>query len=484
MTTNYSARAIRLPCLELTEVIDSQAANATKVKINSGSEEVIYFTATCYDETEARRRDGKPTWMGTKFNLFPVVVGADGVPWSEAVLYLLKRLEETVDPNMDSFKCIADDLADYKRFFDGYCVDWTVFPENKLRRPTYRYRANLTTNIQRGVLAASLGKRRIGTVISFYRWAVEELVINPEYSPWSETDKYISYSNSKGLRFSKKVTVTDLQIKNPKCNDPYSEYIEDDGQLRPLSEEEQAGVLKALGDYGNTELTLIHLVALFTGARMQTVLTFRVSTINRLTPRDGALDVRIPVGPGTLVDTKGNKRHVLHMPIWLFERLRVYANSDRALRRQSLIQQATKDSEKYLFLTVKGRPFYSGKSDLLGFDDGFNTRHIKSGQAVRQLVGEFVIPRCCILMKTNFSYRFHDLRASYGMNLTRQQLKRVQSGEISLHEAREYVRSRMGHSSSKTTDLYLKYSGRIKFYRSVNDAYANHLRDLALDAIG
>lgn len=77
-----------------------------------------------------------------------------------------------------------------------------------------------------------------------------------------------------------------------------------------------------------------------------------------------------------------------------------------------------------------------------------------------------------------FKYRFHDLRATYGMNLTDQQLEYVAKGQISLHQAREFVKIRMGHESSATTDLYLQYRQNIKNVREISSAYSHHLEKL------
>lgn len=482
MKPKQSSRAIRLPFLELTEVVDSQSAMTSKIEIESGDEKITYFTAHCFNEKEQQRVDGKPIWMGTRFNLFPVVVDSHGAPWPEANLYLLARLEEAIEPNMESYKCIADDLSAFFRFVEEMGIAWQEFPKNKLYRPTYRFRAQLMADIASGRIAATTGKRRIGGVVGFYRWMITDEIIFPENKPWEESDVYVELKGSRGLPGAKKIKTTDLRIVAPKTNDPFDEYIEDGGRLRPLPADEQEKVLEVLASYGNTELTLMHLIALFTGARVQTVLTFKVSTITKAHRGRGALEVRIPVGLGTGVDTKNGKRQVLHMPIWLWERLCIYSKSNRATSRRRRAPAGDVD-EQYFFLTAKGAPFYERKIDLSVFDGAKRNRHSKTGQAVRQLITEFVIPHCLLEVKGKFSYSFHDLRATFGMNLTDHMMKCVQNGEISLHEAREFVRVRMGHESSLTTDLYLKYRGRIKFYRAVNDAYGEHLRDLVLELV-
>ena len=123
---------------------------------------------------------------------------------------------------------------------------------------------------------------------------------------------------------------------------------------------------------------------------------------------------------------------------------------------------------------------YQSKEDLHRFNKDFSLHHAKTGQAVRQFITEKVIPFIRQRFDApNFNYKFHDLRASYGMNLTDAQLELVSNGERSLHEAREFVKIRMCHESSATTDLYLQYRSNLKLVRSIATEYDQHLVRLA-----
>jgi hypothetical protein len=76
---------------------------------------------------ESEWRDGKPRWVEHRFNLFLVVLDGDGVPWAEANVYLLSRIEGTVAPAMTTYASMAEDLAAYRRFLDERGIDWTHF---------------------------------------------------------------------------------------------------------------------------------------------------------------------------------------------------------------------------------------------------------------------------------------------------------------------------------------------------------------------
>lgn len=467
------ARKLVLPSFTLTEVCESADVGA----ITHAFPKVVAANPAEYHVRPVYRGDHfSKRGNAYNYNLMPVVVDGIGTLWAEANLYLLSRLEAVVTPNMASYHSIADDLAAFKRFLEEDEVDFREFLKRKHLRPTYRYRGLLQHLIQAGELAASTARRRMGVVISFYRWLMASNLLVPEHPPWIDSDVFIHVTDSKGFQQSKAVTTTDVSVRVPVQNDPYAGTIEDGGKLRPLPIQEQEWILDALIKLGNTEMTLIHLVALFTGARIQTVLTFRSKHFRTDLPT-GITEHRLPIGPGTGIDSKFNKRMSLHIPKWLYEKLRIYSHSDRA--RQRRVKAGGDTDDQYLFLSIQGAPLYTAKSDRQNFNQASRVRHEKSGQAVRQYIYEFILP---LIRKTvgikSFRYRFHDLRASYGMNLTEHQLALVQSGRASLHQVREFVKTRMGHQSTATTDLYLNFHHHQEMVANVQTDYEGHLRSL------
>lgn len=468
------ARKILLPSLEITEVALPSDKNAIHVTLLERGITHDYYVRKKHENAE--RIDGKPQWMESRFNLFPVVLDGDGVPWAEANVYILGRIESENEPSMSSYASIADSLAAFRRFLDETGIDWTDFPSHKLKRPTYRYRAHLTLKIESGTLKASTAKRHMSAVICFYSWLIQEGSLTPAHSPWKKTDSFIQVKDAVGFQFSKRVTSSDLSIKANKSKDPYDALIEDGGRLRPLSRQEQEWLVEALIELDNIEMLLIHLLGMLSGARIQTILTLKIKHFEQ-NPGQDHREVRIPAGPGTGIDTKNNKRIVLHFPRWLYEKLQIYSRSERAQVRRSR-SECQNGKEEYLFLSIRGSPLYANKSESLRFNEFNSKRHPKNGQAVRQFIKDRVIPHIQSKNHHNFQYRFHDLRASYGMNLTDDQLERVKSGDITLHQAREFVKVRMGHASSSTTDRYLQYRQNLEIASEINVAYHEHLRKI------
>jgi len=474
-----AARKILLPRLELTEVTDSLDKHAIRIPLPTAAPNEAYYVRSKHIDTPSSERvDSKPGWMGSQFNLFPVVLNSDGSPWAEANIYLLSRIESSLSPAMATYASIADSLAGYRRFLDETGIDWTEFPEHKLKRPTYRYHGFLKYEIADGKMKASTAKRRMSAVISFYTWLKQEGTLNPSHSPWKESDQYIQLTDSRGLKFSKQITSKDISIKSTPSIDPYDDRIFDGGKLRPLTKDEQSWLVNALVALGNTEMLLIHLLGLLTGARIQTILTLRIKHLRTNSSRNQNQEIRLIAGGHSDIDTKNNKKIVIHIPVWLHQKLQVYAISEGAKKRRMRAQGGDNENQ-YLFLSIRGAPLYQSKSDNNIFDEKNQLRHLKSGQAVRQYIKDRVIPYIRDKQNTPmFSYQFHDTRATFGMNLTDFQLERVSSGYINLHQAREFVKARMCHESTATTDRYLQYRSNLNFTASINIQYDSYLHEI------
>lgn len=468
------SRKILLPSIVVTEVTDSSDPNALAVSIpdshltNGGQ----YYIRPKLPKTNGHQSSG---WLGgarCRFNLFPMILDKDGIPWAEANMWILDSLGSPSALAMRTYESRAEDLAAYKRFLDETQIDWLAFPAQKYLRPTYRFHGYLKNLIANAEVAPETAKRRMATVINFYRWLQESEVFSPSHSPWKEADRYVGFKDRHGTPLTKTVKTTDVSIKVAKQDNPYGDMIDDGGKLRPLPQVEQEWLIDALLTAGNTEITLIHLFGLLTGARLQTILTFQVKHVTqRLDTKTSFSEVRIPVGLGTGIDTKRSKQMVLHVPAWFYRMLRTYATSQRAVRRR---QKATggNTNNQYLFLTSHGAPFYTSQHDASVFDANSKLHHGKVGQALRQYIKEKIIPHIREKYQVpNFHYRFHDTRATFGMNLLDEKLKLVASGEETLTQVLNYVRVRMCHESLEVTERYLSYRSRLSLVHAAQDSW-------------
>ncbi len=479
------ARKTLLPSLVVTSVAEQGDIESIEVVIPASTltEGGAYFIRPKTVEQESRRRDGKPALILHHYNLFPVVLDASGAPWAEACMWILGALEGTVAPSMSSYASIAEDLAAYRRFLDETGIDWLSFPSHKLQRPTYRFNGHLKHLIQNNEVGASTAKRRMATVIRFYRWLQNEGVFTPEHAPWKTSDRFIGFTDTHGFKRSKTVITTDVSIRIARQDDPYDGCIDDGGKLRPLPQEEQEWLMDALITLGNTEMTLIHLFGMLTGARIQTILTFRVKHAMVEFEDDQQGELRFPVGPGTGIDTKNNKQLVLHIPFWFYRMLRTYVLSERARNRRDRADGGDNENQ-YLFLSVRGAPLYTAQSDATTFNATNTLRHAKVGQGVRQYIKERVLPFISAKYGVKgFHYQFHDTRATFGMNMVDEKMKLVEQKKSTLKEVMDFVQSRMGHASVTTTERYLTYRSRLKMARAAQDGWESRLEKLALSVM-
>jgi hypothetical protein len=473
-------RKVILPAFQLSQLTTEDDPHALKrvIKQGKGHHTLTYHYRFVWDEQAER---------GFNYNLFPVVLDRRGAPWPLGPLYILSQLEAETTPVMTSCQSKADDLGAYKEWLDTQDRPDDLmfqFPKIKLRRPTYRYRGHLQQQIQAGEVAPATAKRRMGTLISFYRWLINNNYFHPEYPPWEEKQFQLAFKTAEGRAMSKKVISTDISIRAPKSRDPFAGAIQDGGKLRPLTSKEQNWILEATKAKGNTECYLFQLFMLATGARIQTAGTLRLRHFiqpnphysKALTGKDEVF--KLKAGPGTGIDTKNDKNGVLQVPRPIYELLHTYAMSERAkVRRYRFVAKQSEHPDPYLFHTQQGNPYYTAKADVLRFNPELNRRHEKAGQSVRQFLKEQVIPYVREHHDKDFHYRIHDLRASFGMNMTELLMNLVNAKTISLHRARMTVKDLLWHESFATTDLYLNYHNQMDAIYDAVNGYGKQLQE-------
>lgn len=448
-----------------------------------------YQPTTIYDDQTPVRKilSGVGYGMNRLANVFhdvsyhyPMIVDPDGSPWDLANRYVFSRLAQVSQPSHRTLESIANDLACFRSWLLNDEIDFLAIPARVRARPTYRYCAYLKDLISFGEIQPNTAKRRMSTVQNFYRW-LESDGFNFPHALWIESDSSLNFKDSRGLQHQKQVKSTDLirSFKVARQSNEYSEFIEDGGKLRPLPKDEQEALVKALLKIANTEMTLAFLVALTTGARLQTIFTLRELQVMEA-PRDGSTAKRIKVGYGTPVDTKYGKQMVLMVPTWLYSRLQIYCRSPRRMERIAKAPHVyPKSEEQYLFLTRVGKPYYMAKNDPFGF----LYRSLPRGNAVTQFIHQQLIPE---LQRDGheFVFRFHDLRASFGMNLVESLLKQFKLNsepnerQPEFFQALMYVKERMGHSRISTTEGYLNYRKKFKIASHVQNEFEVFLKDI------
>lgn len=470
-----TARRTTIRQLALTEVANRDTPGAAAISITTPKGGTIYHAVPLADPDTGKRRDARPRWIAGSFPLFPVVRLADGAPWAEANLWLIDMMESKSSPNMLTFASIADDLVAFRRYLDDEGVDWLTFPANKRQRPTYRYSASIRLAVQAGELSPGVARRRMGAVVRFYRWLMAEAGFKPANAPWVESGRFIEFRDQKGFSSTIEVKATDLSISGRRADDPWDDHIQDGGRLRPLPSSEQSVLLESLATLGNSEMTLVHLFALLTGARIQTVLTVRAKHVMRKPGEFHGGDIRLACGLGTGIDTKGDVKGVLHLPRGFYERLYIYVHSDRARKRRQLADGGDRFDQP-LFLSHRGAPLYEDRGSRGPLSTGPQVRrHVKTGQAVRQFIRDDLLPMMRVqLGNPRYEFSYHDLRATFGLNT----VDAMTASKTSYTRALDQLRQLMWHVQPSTTERYLAYRENRKLFDAVQDSWGAHLSTL------
>ena len=377
---------------------------------------------------------------------------------------------------------IADHLLDYLRFLEDEDLNYLSFPKNDRLKVTFRYKQRLIDLRDKGELSPSTASARINAVVNFYRGIIN-WKLTPELpannTPYEDVIKHTSITSDTGTQSTLKIKSHNLAISTPK-KQAKPEYINDGGYLRPLTVPEQENVLKALLA-SSREYQLMFYFSLFTGARIQTIGTLRIRHLHRKLDSNGYL--RLPIGAGTLIDTKRGNQMTLLVPGWLIKDILIYSRSQEATKRRN--RSFYGDTEdNYVFLSKNGVPYYTSKKEMLdrrddrisnyaGINDRANLASIQDGAALRQHIREILLPRIHVYSPHFQDFTFHDLRATFGMNLLESQLHHM--GDQSITAALEYVQQRLGHRNKEVTLQYLNYKSRLEWKSSIQHEFEHQL---------
>jgi site-specific recombinase XerD len=401
---------------------------------------------------------------------FPLIISEDGIPWHHANRYLLYRVEIDEEVNWKTLKSIADDLDHFNIFCKNNNINY-LSAERKILRPTFQYRKELISLHRNKGLAINTVKRRLSRVRNFYEWLIDIENKFFKFPLWKENEKIIMYSNKSNNSKSKVITTTDLTtIKNTHSQSLPSEmHILDDGKLHPLSYKEQEYLIQALNTINNIQMKLIFLIALTSGARIQTICTLRLKHFLKEIPESDS-KAYIPVGPGTDCDTKLNKNCTLQIPTELYKKIQIYILSPKAQKCRGKNNNTEKE---YVFLSNRSRPYYMAHND----PKFKNTIAPPTGEAIRVFISGTLKKT---LKKQNhiFPFSFHDLKATAGMNRLKYELQQEGKKTIIEERALNSVRILLCHSHMATTSGYLNYENQHTDVIKAQDEWENHLLGL------
>jgi integrase len=265
----------------------------------------------------------------------------------------------------------------------------------------------------------------MSTVIQFYRFADAHELVGADAPMWTDHVAVIPFYDAAGFKRTMVRLSSDLKIPNRKR---LGTTLEEG--LLPLRKEHMGELLAYTARHEIEELHLMLSTGFFTGARVGTVTTLTVTSLE--TAREDPITPGVyllPVGPGTGVSTKFSVVGELMVPKTVLDELKAYASSTTRLLREAKAQPCDKN---VLFLTRKGQPYTVETVNRLVYE--MRKRAVASGLQFMQ------------------RFRFHQSRATFGTWLMELLLE---CGAKT--DAIRLVRDAMLHKDEKTTFGYIKF---------------------------
>lgn len=458
----YEIKAKGLKRLVLINQFENVEAEVSTFRSNEYSQEIViegdrYFS----NEAISSLNTG-----GTVYN-FPILLNEDGSPFHEANLYFLdKVLNEaafTIDQSSqrtDGIRREASILLEYKIFCEVNDLDYLDLSGNRVtKRPPSKYFKFLCSEVEQNAIGAETLNQHTKVVHDFYEFLDKEKIYGIDASRVDVTKGgSFFYEDDKGFSRKKDYVKRSQTLPTSKKTIPLLPgYVSDEGEeLRPLSQTELDMLLEVLKrDEFSQDERLICYVALYTGARKQTILTMRRKHLSGFS--EGLLlpdhTYLLMAGTGNGIDTKYGKTQDLYFPKDLAERLKVFANSESS---QALVEKFKnknpslfEDDDVYLFLSAKGECHYHAKSD-----PRYKKRKtLNSGKKANEICKKIIA-----LTPDEFpnDFTFHWLRATFAYRYYLTLLPQLASGTLRPGDEITKVQRRLHHVKRSTSENYLK----------------------------
>lgn len=368
----------------------------------------------------------------------PQLFWQNGTPWDEANHWALDKASSS-DIKLSTVQSLMAHLRAYASWLESSETDWRHFPMRKQDRVLVLYRGNLIRDRDDGRLSPSTATARMRAIIQFYRHCGVYGFISKESPMWQDKMVIVRYFDSVGFERSLMRLSADLSIPN---RARHGVTLEDG--LLPVSAVHQRELLQFAADNASIELHLLLMSGFFTGARLGTLTTLHVSSLETAVPDTKVPSMwRVAVGPGTGVHTKFDVHGNLLIPAQLMQLLKQYAYGSRRLRREA---KADGNNKVYLFLNRSGKRY--------------------PASAVTREMVEFRRSGARLGLKYLSDFHFHQTRATFGT-----WLMSIALDATTVKAALEFVRDAMMHKHESTTMRYIRFIEHTKAKIEVANAF-------------
>jgi len=398
-----------------------------------------------------------PSNLQSRLKKTDIIVAPDGRVVYPQSLYLVSKLRG--EAAVKDTNSIAKGLLAFTRYLDSTHYpevddDGDEIPPEYLTYKTltqyeeegapWRFAEFLLANCRAtpnatGDEAYSLNSARsyMGAVIGFYKWMQKYGYLKNDdehvLTHFSKVESYAGINQHDMLAHTRSGEKRVYEISNIMKMFPKNDQTPTYQKLKPMSFDHKELFSQHI-DTLPKAISLILRLCEEAGLRIDEATHFPARNIGE---KDCS---ELEVVPVHITHTKGSKPRTIEIPIALYEELEQFKDSNQRqknlTRRKELIDsKEERDTTEYLFISNKGRPYTE------------NTLEVHFG-VLRQRIRA---------IEPSWYYRIHDLRSTYA---THWLWSESQERQVAYDYLMDELAVLMGHSSTSTTEKYIKFMNK------------------------
>lgn len=314
----------------------------------------------------------------------------------------------------------ARGLRLYFDFLVAIDKSWLDGSDEIFNRPISMFSKYLKNSFEKGEISGTVATNYFNTVVRFYQFHLEQgQVFNG--TPISFKKRTVEFSTPS---LTNHISQYSVEINVADCA-PNIPSQAKSSELKPLSKEHSKLLFKVLKEKSTHEFFLICFIAYTTGLRVGEIADLKLEHVSQY---DGQPIFDLYVGPQVGHRTKGNQNGVIKVNKTVMDIIKEHTMSSAYIKRLTRF----KGYKPFLLLNRKGNQYTQEVLSVM-----FN-----------QLMHDHIKP-----IDPSFSYKFHDLRASFGVSI----MKACLDSNMSRTEALAYTQKQMRHKSIDMTLHYLEY---------------------------
>lgn len=315
----------------------------------------------------------------------------------------------------------ARGLRLYFDFLEAKKKSWLDGSDEVFNRPISMFSKYLKSSFERGEIAGTVALNYFSSVARFYKFHLEN---GQKFNgtPISFVEKKIEV-NTNGFLLNH-IAKHSIELNTADCA-PNIPSTAKSSELKPLSKQHNQLLFKVLKEKSTREFFLICFIAQTTGLRASEIADLKLKQVSSY---DDENIFNLYVGPQVGHKTKGNQNGIIKVNKKVMEIIKEHITSSAYLKRLGRFN----GQEPFLFLNRKAKQY---------------TQEIISSM-FNQLVNDQVK-----ILDNSFSYKFHDLRVTFGVSI----MKACLDSKMNRTDALAYTQNQMRHKSIDTTLKYLEY---------------------------